>query len=113
MENEIKEPGKMWKVLESTYLYKDNWLTARKDHVLLPNGNHVFIFLNIQRGSVSLPLQKTGSSFLSVNIATAYKRCVMNFVPVFVTRRMLLLWTPLNGNCTKKRDTGMAIGWNI
>ena len=41
MENEIKEPGKMWKVLESTYLYKDNWLTARKDHVLLPNGNHI------------------------------------------------------------------------
>ena len=44
MENEIKEPGKMWKVLESTYLYKDNWLTARKDHVLLPNGNHIPCF---------------------------------------------------------------------
>lgn len=41
MKNEVKEAGKMWKVLESVYLYKDNWLTARKDRVLLPNGNQI------------------------------------------------------------------------
>jgi ADP-ribose pyrophosphatase len=30
-----------WKVLSSQYLYKDTWLTVRKDAVELPNGNQV------------------------------------------------------------------------
>ena len=33
-----------WKVLESTYLHKEPWLTIRKDKCLLPNGNIVPAF---------------------------------------------------------------------
>lgn len=31
----------MWKISDSTYLYRDTWLTARKDCVQLPNGNKI------------------------------------------------------------------------
>lgn len=30
-----------WSVISSEYLYRDSWLTVRKDHVVLPNGNHI------------------------------------------------------------------------
>lgn len=30
-----------WKVLNSKYLYREPWLTVRKDHVQLPNGNEI------------------------------------------------------------------------
>lgn len=39
METNTKEEKRMWKVLKSEYLYRDTWLTARKDTVQLPNGN--------------------------------------------------------------------------
>ena len=32
---------KPWKVISSEYLHKNLWLTVRKDHVVLPNGNHI------------------------------------------------------------------------
>ncbi len=31
----------LWKVVSSEYLHKEPWLTVRKDHVILPNGNHI------------------------------------------------------------------------
>ena len=30
-----------WTVLSSEYLHRAQWLTVRKDHVVLPNGNHI------------------------------------------------------------------------
>lgn len=33
-----KDP-KQWKVLKSEYLFKHPWLTARRDHIQLPNGH--------------------------------------------------------------------------
>ena len=41
MENNVKEPARLWKVLKSEYIYRDAWLTARKDTVELPNGNQI------------------------------------------------------------------------
>lgn len=35
---ELEEP---WKIISSEYLHKEPWLTVRKDHVVLPNGNHI------------------------------------------------------------------------
>lgn len=32
---------KGWTVLSSEYLHKEPWLTVRKDHLVLPNGNHI------------------------------------------------------------------------
>lgn len=37
MEHESVDPKK-WKVLESEYLFRRPWLTARRDKVMLPNG---------------------------------------------------------------------------
>ena len=37
-----------WEVLESEYLYKEPWLTARREHVKLPTGAEIqdfYIFL--------------------------------------------------------------------
>lgn len=36
-----KKDDKSWKVLNSEYLYKEPWFTARKDHVRLANGNEI------------------------------------------------------------------------
>lgn len=30
-----------WEIISSEYLHKAPWLTVRKDHVVLPNGNHI------------------------------------------------------------------------
>jgi len=35
----MKEDEKKWEVLDSEYLFRRPWLTARRDHVRLPNGN--------------------------------------------------------------------------
>lgn len=35
----MEPDSKRWKVLHSEYLFKRPWLTARRDHVQLPNGN--------------------------------------------------------------------------
>lgn len=34
-----KEPIEPWRLIESTYTYRDRWLTLRSDSVRLPNGN--------------------------------------------------------------------------
>jgi len=33
------EPIEQWRLIESTYTYRDRWLTLRSDSVRLPNGN--------------------------------------------------------------------------
>ena len=30
-----------WEVIDSEYLFRRPWLTARRDHVRLPNGNEI------------------------------------------------------------------------
>ena len=37
----MEDPNEPWKVISSEYLHKTPWLTVRKDHVVLPNGNHI------------------------------------------------------------------------
>ncbi len=37
----MKDHEDKWKVISSEYLHKEPWLTVRKDHVILPNGNHI------------------------------------------------------------------------
>lgn len=36
-----KKPEEAWEVLSSEYLSREPWFTARRDHVVLPNGNHI------------------------------------------------------------------------
>lgn len=35
------DDNRQWEVLESEYLHKEPWFTARKDHVRLANGNEI------------------------------------------------------------------------
>ena len=37
----MKKPEDAWEIISSEYLHKAPWLTVRKDHVVLPNGNHI------------------------------------------------------------------------
>ena len=37
----MEEKNEKWKVISSEYLHNEPWLTVRKDHVMLPNGNHI------------------------------------------------------------------------
>ncbi|MDR1503054.1 MAG: NUDIX hydrolase [Prevotella sp.] len=36
-----KTDGKAWKVLKSEYLFQQPWLTVRREHIQLPNGNEI------------------------------------------------------------------------
>lgn len=36
-----KKDDKAWKVLKSEYLFQEPWLTIRREHVQLPNGNEI------------------------------------------------------------------------
>lgn len=38
---DMEIPEETWKVISSEYLHQAPWLTVRKDHVVLPNGNHI------------------------------------------------------------------------
>lgn len=41
-----------WTVLSSEYLHRAPWLTVRKDHVVLPNGNHIpsyYLYIGISK----------------------------------------------------------------
>lgn len=33
--------SKHWEILKSEYLFRNNWLTVRKDHVRLPSGTEM------------------------------------------------------------------------
>lgn len=33
-----------WEIISGEYLHKAPWLTVRKDHVVLPNGNHILSY---------------------------------------------------------------------
>ena len=37
----MKKKDEVWKVNKSVYLFKEPWLTVRKEDVLLPNGNSI------------------------------------------------------------------------
>ncbi|ADV45253.1 NUDIX hydrolase [Bacteroides helcogenes] len=37
----MEKTKEVWKVLSSQYLIREPWCTVRKDHVVLPNGNHI------------------------------------------------------------------------
>lgn len=37
----METPDKPWQVVDSEYLHRAPWLTVRRDHVVLPNGNHI------------------------------------------------------------------------
>ncbi|TGX79535.1 NUDIX hydrolase [Palleniella muris] len=39
--NSANNENRKWEVLESEYLIRRPWLTARRDHVRLPNGNEI------------------------------------------------------------------------
>lgn len=39
--NTANDDNRKWEVLESEYLIRRPWLTARRDHVRLPNGNEI------------------------------------------------------------------------
>ena len=37
----MNDSDKPWEVISSEYLHRAPWLTVRKDHLVLPNGNHI------------------------------------------------------------------------
>ena len=45
-----------WTVLSSEYLHRAPWLTVRKDHVVLPNGNHIpSYYISVSYTHLTLP----------------------------------------------------------
>jgi ADP-ribose pyrophosphatase len=40
----MNDSDKPWEVISSEYLHRAPWLTVRKDHLVLPNGNHILSY---------------------------------------------------------------------
>lgn len=81
-----------WEIISSEYLHKAPWLTVRKDHVVLPNGNHIpsYYILEYPDWVNTIAVTRDGQSFLSASTDLACKRHPMNFVPAYVRKKMLL-----------------------
>ena len=45
----MNDSDKPWEVISSEYLHRAPWLTVRKDHLVLPNGNGQFVFIRQYR----------------------------------------------------------------
>lgn len=105
---------KPWEVISSEYLHKNLWLTVRKDHVVLPNGNHIpsYYILEYPNWVNTIAITRDGQFVLSVSTGMVCKRRPMNFVPAYARRKTRHRWFPLNGSSWKKPATEMVHGGN-
>lgn len=105
---------KPWEVISSEYLHKNLWLTVRKDHVVLPNGNHIpsYYILEYPNWVNTIAITRDGQFVFIRQYRHGLQRRPMNFVPAYARRKTRHRWFPLNGSSWKKPATEMVHGGN-
>ncbi len=105
------DKDKQWTVLESEYLIRRPWLTARRDKVRLPNGveNDEYYVLEYPDWVNVIALTEDGKFIMERQYRhglqwTGYEICAG------VCEEGKRRWNPLKGNCTKKRDSVAGYG---
>ena len=103
-----------WEIIESEYLIRRPWLTARRDRVKLPTGVEIpeYYILEYPDWVNVIAITKEGKFVLVRQYRHGKKKHVMKFAPEFVKPEKNLCFLP-NANCTKKQGMAMEIGQNL
>ena len=112
MEQDYKEKGRLWKVLNRSYIYRDAWLTARKDTVQLPNGNIIpnYYILEYPNWVNTIAITKDQKFIFIRQYRQASKKYAMNCVPACAILVTHLRSNQHDVNYGKKPATGMETG---
>lgn len=105
------DKDKQWTVLESEYLIRRPWLTARRDWVRLPNGveNNEYYVLEYPDWVNVIALTEDGKFIMERQYATVCGGPVMRYAPG-CAKKGKRRWSPPKGNCTKRRDSAAGNG---
>lgn len=108
MKEDLQE--RKWQVLESEYLLKRPWLTARRDRVLLPTGVELpeYYVLEYPDWVNTIAITRDGR-FVT---ATDWERHVTSCVPE-CANRVSNRWKAPAGNCWKRRGSAEDIGRSL
>ena len=107
MNQTIKE----WKVLESEYLVRRPWLTARRDRLELPDGRIIpeYYVLEYPDWVNVIAITKDGQFVMERQYRHAARKIIWSF-PVALWRKERLLWKRLSENCWRKQALVEANG---
>ena len=94
-----------WEIIESEYLIRRPWLTARRDRVKLPTGVEIpeYYILEYPDWVNVIAITKEGKFVL----VRQYRHGIKE------TRYILVYNKVPNANCTKKQGMAMEIGQNL
>ena len=99
------DKDKQWTVLESEYLIRRPWLTARRDRVRLPNGveNNEYYVLEYPDWVNVIALTEDGKFIMERQYrhGLRWTGCA---------KKGKRRWSPPKGNCTKRRDSAAGNG---
>lgn len=103
-----------WEIIESEYLIRRPWLTARRDRVKLPTGVEIpeYYILEYPDWVNVIAITKEGKFVLVRQYRHGIKETRYEFAPEFVKPEKNLCFLP-NANCTKKQGMAMEIGQNL
>lgn len=103
-----------WEIIESEYLIRRPWLTARRDRVKLPTGVEIpeYYILEYPDWVNVIAITKEGKFVLVRQYRHGIKETRYEIAPEFVKPEKSLCFLP-NANCTKKQGMAMEIGQNL
>ena len=99
MNKEISDEAKKWEVLDSEYLFRRPWLTARKDKVRLPSGvvmDEYYVLENRQSVGWDQKLGEKGHGLLVVHVDYDREAWVRNRVNA-EEKHQRMTFIPANG----------------
>ncbi len=112
----MNDSDKPWEVISSEYLHRAPWLTVRKDHLVLPNGNHILSYYILEYPDwVNTIAVTSDGQFVFIRQyrhglqQTSYELCAgvcekEDASPLASAQR--------SGSCSRKPATVMAVGRN-
>ena len=105
------DKDKQWTVLESEYLIRRPWLTARRDKVRLPNGveNDEYYVLEYPDWVNVIALTEDGKFIMERHTVMDCSGPVMRYVPG-CAKKGKRRWSLPKGSCTKRRDSATGYG---
>ena len=118
MSKKDKDPM-AWEVLESEYLYKRPWLTARRDHVKLPTGAEIkdFYVLEYPEFCNVIAITKEGKFLMERQYRHAQQLTAIEIPELYEETgyaggewSKLMTISPNAGSCTNYSHTYLAVG---